>query len=97
MGLADHQITFTEHQTTGKVRSLIVDGSHWVSMAEANTMASAARADERGKITAKVEADRADLSDKIKQGPEVHDWEQIDQWSSERVALNRVLTILKEG
>lgn len=45
----------------------------------------------------KVVADRDDLTDKIKQGPDVHDWDQIDQWTSELVAVNRILTMLKEA
>jgi hypothetical protein len=46
-------------------------------------------------ITSKVEEDRANLTLRM---AEPHEWDhdQIDQWASERVALNRVLAIMKE-
>lgn len=45
-------------------------------------------------LRTKVEADRDDLTFKITTF--WHDPEQVDQWASERVALNRVLALMKE-
>lgn len=47
-------------------------------------------------LRTEVNADLDLVNAHIAQGPEVHDWDQIDQWACERVALNRVLALLGE-
>ena len=57
------------------------------------------RAEERESLREKVEADRADLNAKIDRAHLAWpiDHEQVDAWACERLALNRVLALLKEA
>lgn len=64
--VTEHKITFTEYPS-GKIRSIIADGTHWVTVAEANSRAQTA-----SREVHRLTSERDELLEKVRSLPFYH-------------------------